>query len=460
MSTAVAVPQQAPALTTPAAVRAATRHGFGFFLFLLVNAALFVRAGEIVPALVGWNVYEFLILACLAVSFPAILQQFSAKSLEERPVMVCVVGLLIAVVLSHLAQLHLAEAATDGVDFFKVALYYMLFVALVDSPARLRTFLFWMLIFGAATVALAVLQYYGAITLPNLDQIVDAAQDKATGADVHFMRLTGSGIFHDPNELGVLISVLIVVSLYWLTDRRSGVVRFLWFAPLGFFLYAMTLTQSRGALLALMAGLAVLLVARFGLRIALAASIVILPLLLFMPTRQTDFSTQQGTAQDRLQIWSDALMTWRYSPLFGVGRDAFRQAEGLVVHNSYLQMFVDLGLVGGMLFLGAFYLAVERLWRLGNVRKHAPLDPEAHRLHPYICGMVACYSMGMMSLTLSYVLPTYTILALATAFVRTSTVKPALPAARFDLRLLGRLAIVAIGGFGVLYLWVRLFMVH
>ena len=65
----------------------------------------------------GWNIYEFLILACLAVSFPAVLEQFTAKSLEERPVTVCVLGLFLAVLLSELAQLDFARLVDSGVFF-------------------------------------------------------------------------------------------------------------------------------------------------------------------------------------------------------------------------------------------------------------------------------------------------------------------------------------------------------
>ncbi len=107
MTPAVALhplPSSRPA--APATSLAESSHTLGFILFLLVNAALFVRPAEIVPDLVAWNIYEFLILACLAVSFPAVLGQFTAKSLEERPVTVCVLGLFVAVILSELAQLN------------------------------------------------------------------------------------------------------------------------------------------------------------------------------------------------------------------------------------------------------------------------------------------------------------------------------------------------------------------
>jgi O-antigen ligase len=460
MSTAVALPPQAPARPAdPAAAR--PRHALGFLLFLVVNAALFVRPAEVVPALVGWNIYEFLILACLAASFPAVLEQFRAKSLEDRPVTVCLLGLFLAIILSHLAQLDLANAWFFGLDFLKVVLYYMLFVGLVDSVARMRTFLFWTAVFGTVTLSLAVLQYHGVITLPNLKQIGGHVQDVVTGRDTALVRLTGSGIFGDPNELGVLAAVLVVLVVYWLTDRRCGAARFLWLGPLALFLYAVTLTQSRGALLALVAGVVVLLVARFGWRTGLLAGVVAASALLLLAAgRQAELSTGNGTAQDRIQIWSDALVTMREAPLFGVGRDMFAKREGLVAHNSYLQCFVELGVFGGMLFVGAWYLAVSRLLRLGDRRRHAPLDPEAARLHPVVLGAVAGWAVGMLSLTLCYILPTYTLLALATAYTRAAPADPPLPPQRFDLRLLGRLAVVAVGGFLVLYLFVRLSLVR
>ena len=52
----------------------------GYFLFVLVTATLFVRPAEIFPAVYAWPIYEYLILACLAVSLPGVLKQFSIIS--------------------------------------------------------------------------------------------------------------------------------------------------------------------------------------------------------------------------------------------------------------------------------------------------------------------------------------------------------------------------------------------
>src|SRR5205085_6976097 len=154
---------------------------------------------------------------------------------------------------------------------------------------------------------------------------------------------------------------------------------------------------------------------RFGWRAALLAGLFAAPCaLLLLAGRMTDLSTSEGTGQERIQAWADGMMLMREAPLFGVGKDVYLERLGIVAHNSYLQCFVELGVFGGMLFLGACYLAVAQLFRMGDRRRHAPADPEVARLYPAVFGVVACYAVGMMSLTLSYILPTYTVLALAT----------------------------------------------
>ena len=80
-----------------------------------------------------------------------------------------------------------------------------------------------MLVFATVTITLSVLQFHGVIALPNLEQIIDSTHDKLTNKEIGFTRLAGSGIFHDPNEIGVLISVVFLLGLYWLFDPRFGV---------------------------------------------------------------------------------------------------------------------------------------------------------------------------------------------------------------------------------------------
>jgi hypothetical protein len=435
------------------------RYGLGFVLFVLLNAMLFVRPAEIIPALLGWEIYQVCILACLLTSFPVLLEQLQPGALEARPLTVCVLGLLLAVVLSHLTAFRLSETTLLGWDFFKTILYFLLFMGLVNTPSRLRWMLWWLLLFASIVALLAVLQYHHVITLPNLDPLKERGEDKSTGEALVAVRLRGSGIFQDPNDLSILLVVSVLLALYWITDRESSPLRLFWVGPLLLFLYALSLTQSRGGLLALLAALFLMLRIRFGWRMALMLGAGLVPLMLvFFAGRQTDLSTSHGTGQDRIQLWSEGLLQFRHSPLFGIGRDQFDKTAGLVAHNSYVHAFAELGFLGGMFFIGAFVVALQSLYRLGTDGRRI-LDPQLRRLHPYLTGVVGGYAVSMMSLTLCYIIPTYTILALAGVYLRMTATAPAAPPMRFDARLLMRMIGIGIAAIIGLYVFLRLFMV-
>ena len=67
----------------------------------------------------------------------------------------------------------------------------------------------------------------------------------------------------------------------------------------------------------------------------------------------TSISADEGTGQARIQLWSDGLMFFQQSPLFGIGMENYRQFSRHVAHNSFIHCFAELGLLGGTLFLGA-----------------------------------------------------------------------------------------------------------
>jgi O-antigen ligase len=444
-------PRQLPAAALPCAL--------GFVCFILVNAALFIRPGEVVPELLGWEIYQYVILTAIVCSLPVLLVQLQPRLLEMRPITVCVLGLFPAIVLSHLVHARGLEAFEGGREFLKTLLYYLLFVGLVVSPGRLRTFLWWLGLFAAIAALLAILQYHGAIKLPSVKTTREVeSTDPQTGMQVLITRLTGTGVFHDPNDFCMLLVFAIFLALYWVTDPGSGFARLLWLVPLGLFLYALALTSSRGGLLALLCGVLALLHARFGWRKAGLLMLAVLPaVFIVFAGRQTQFSTDSGTGQDRIQIWRDGIALFKDAPLFGIGQGQYDKEVGLVAHNSYLHMFTELGFGGGVLFLGAAALSLGLLYRIRRGSGRTIVDPDLRRLHPYLVGMVAGYAAGMMTLTLSYIVPTYTVFALSSAYTSMARTTPATATVRFDARLLGQLCglgALTLAGF---YVLIRLF---
>lgn len=434
-----------------------------YFLFLLVNATLFIRPAEIVPELLGLPIYEVLILSCLVATHASVFDHLKTRSILSNPITVCVLGLLVAVVVSHLVQLSsdsIWYARHTGLEFLKMVLYYLLVVSLITSTARLRSFLSWFVAFTIVLTILAVLQFHGIIAIPTLEALERTEFDPNLGIVVAFLQLRSTGIFNDPNDLSLVLVLAMGATLYWRADRGAGLMRYVWLLPLGLFGYAFALTRSRGGFIAMLAGVLCLLQGRYGWKRTLPLALVAVPLLFAVfAGRQTDISTNAGTAQGRIQLWSEGLGLFRLSPIFGIGYGNYGQYAGQVAHNSFIHCFAELGFFGGVLFLGAFYYAIATMYRMRS-SEVVLLDPELTRMRPYLMAMIAAYATGILTLSRSYIVLTYMVLGLATAYfqlTRKYAISP-LPERRFDLKLARRFALVGVAFVMASYVFVRIFV--
>jgi hypothetical protein len=412
----------------------------------MTTAVLFIRPADLLPEWADVPFYEILVLACLAIALPDILNQFSARALAAAPITLCIIGILAAIVLSHAFHSQFESAQTNGIEFAKVLLYYMLLVGVIDSTERLRHFLIFLALFIVMLAAIPLLHHHGVIDLGTVEALDERGVDRHSGRQLVFTRLQGPGIFHDPNDLCHMLGTGVLLCVAGMDAGRSRLGRLLWVAPVAILLWAMVLTQSRGGILALAGGLAVFGLLRFGWKKAIVVGAIAAPVLLgFLSGRQADISLDTQTGQERIQLWSDAMDLIRANPVLGVGEGGFEKATGLVVHNSFIQCFVELGWVGGTCFLGAFYFALRVLM---SQRPSAAL-------RPCLAAAVAAYVVGMLSLTRSYLVPTYLTLGLATAYSRVTPAAGGAAGPRMNGRLLRELVAVSIIFLVLAHFWVR-----
>jgi hypothetical protein len=435
----------------------------GFFLFLMVNAVLFVRPAEIVPALLDLPLYEALILGSLVTSLPAVTGQLSIRSLSERPASACVVGVLVSVVLSHLSHFTIDAAARSGIAFAKVLLYYLLLVGLLNSVSRLRTFLTWLLGLIMILTALALLQYHEFIDIPALASYAERQHDEVnqeTGEPSVLVRLRSTGIYGNPNDLSRILAVGMLLGLYLLGNHGTGPLRFLWTAPIALCGYALHLTHSRGGLLGLMAGLATLSAARYGRKKTFWIGVLVLPVMMMLfGGRQTMISASEGTGQQRIQLWEEGFSRFARNPVFGIGMDNYVEEVGLVAHNSFVHCYTEIGFIGGTFFLGTFYLPMRSLHRLGKPGTEVA-EPESQRLRPFLMAITAGTIVGMLTSSRSYSLPTYLIVGLNVAYIRVAREPSARAAEGFDSRLVQHLAVVSAIVLACFYVYVRVMVRH
>jgi hypothetical protein len=425
-----------------------------FVLLILATAILFLRPQDFVPEWTTVPLYLAFLIVAAVVASGSIVRQLTAGALCARPITLCIIGLLVAIVGSHLSRSLFWEARTQGAEFAKVLLYYLLLVGVVNTAERLRLFLGWLAVFFALLTGLSLLQYHGAITLPQATLLEQTQIDEETGDVSSVPRLCAYGLFNDPNDLCLLLVSGMGIAAYFMTDRRLGWQRLACLGLIGLFAYGLALTQSRGGFLALLVGLLVLLHARFGVgKAAVVGGLAVPILLLAFAGRQTDISASDDTGQGRVQLWSEALEFFKQEPLWGIGQGAFEEHVGLVAHNSFLHSFVELGFFGGALFLGAFFTSLWGLYRVSRATANA--DPETVRLGHFLLAIIAAYAFGLMSLSRAYIAPTYLMLGLAVAYF--SVAAPARPLAlpRFDRRYLPRLAFVSAAFLLAMHFFVR-----
>ncbi len=243
------------------------------------------------------------------------------------------------------------------INFAPVVVSFVLLANAVDTRGKTLAV---MMVFVASAALMAV---------HGIDQ-------KATGLGWTGMPLVDDGriqyvgIFSDPNDVGLLLVMCIPMALY-LSGRGGlmGLRRLFWIAAALLLMYGVYLTNSRGALIAVitMAGVYVWLTRGTLLALALAGmSFVGLRL---MPTRMGDIDVQESSASGRVDAWYEGIQMFIGHPFFGVGTNRFTEHHYLTAHNSFVLVLAENGFFGYMIWLA---FVVYCFWMMARIFKHEP----------------------------------------------------------------------------------------
>lgn len=188
--------------------------------------------------------------------------------------------------------------------------------------------------------------------------------------------MRASAFFPDPHMHAFYLGLSLPISL-WLAWRTQE--KWWWFATFLIF-SADLLTFSRGAYLGL--SLAALLAwvlfrgqfsqhVRTG--ILFVASFVMVGLILPNPIADrfwSGFSLEDGSVSSRLMLYEEATEHIAAHPWLGVGLGNYPLAvkptadmrEPIYVHNLWLDLAVEIGILGALSFAGFFFLSMQRLY--------------------------------------------------------------------------------------------------
>lgn len=236
--------------------------------------------------------------------------------------------------------------------------------------------------FGAVVTGLALTGLHPAVSAIN------------SAADVRLS--TGAT---DPNYLAAMLVAALALSAGLAIWRRETWVRVLLASGAPVLLYGLIATQSRGGLIAgatAVAASTVLLPRRRHQILAALIPILALTTLFFAlnPEAYKRVTQQDGGGTGRTELWRIAARIAEDNPIVGVGVNNFvvreqayvlrvgslRYAQQLViddpkvVHNMYLQMFAETGLVGLTLFLGMIAALLRATYRAARALERAGAD--------------------------------------------------------------------------------------
>lgn len=181
-----------------------------------------------------------------------------------------------------------------------------------------------------------------------------------------------SGLYKNPNGLAMTCAIGSVVGIGLCLHRRAtGSAYKILLAPLAVLVCTLVLTQSRTSIIAVIAailfllvrmGMSTILIIFAGTAFAGAGLIIFAPSLTSLPRPLAELALrftdpgEAGLLSNRTLIWDYAYDLWHRQPVTGYG---FRSGEiifdidrGLttvdnsVAHSSYIQMLVELGLIG------------------------------------------------------------------------------------------------------------------
>jgi len=374
------------------------------FWVMAYITAIYLRPAEIVASWSDVRVVAIVLTITRIAALASLV--FKPRAIFDHPLDQAVLGFAIAIVVSNVAWGWFWGGYNGLLSFLPTLLGYLFIRVGVNQPRHLK----W-------TVALLVVL--------NVMQAINGVVEFKTGTGlggvtpVQGTRVRGTGIFNDPNDLGMTLVMALPFAIMLLTTKTRAVWRLAAAASIVVMLLAIEYTQSRGAVLGVVAVALVYTGGRIGrLPALMLAAIVFAGFTTLGPSRAGDLDAGEESAQSRIQAWSAGIEMFKQKPIFGVGFGRFTEFHERVAHNSFVHSFAELGIVGEFCFVGFFYWFFRSLSAVKNLG-----TPEQRRwataLQASGVGLMLC----IWFLSRAYVITPYLLLAIGASYATMSMPK-------------------------------------
>jgi putative inorganic carbon (hco3(-)) transporter len=317
----------------------------GFALTVVYIVATIISPEQFGPAAAQYHPLLYLAAITFLFSMPDIFKNTYLGSSTQTYLLL---GFIVAIGLSGIANGWSGGVINSWQKFLPSAAVFFFIVANVTTIRRLKIVALSVVASSLVVVVEALCGYYGGF---RSDMFV-LQQSLYSHDDVvgQLTRLRGAGFLNDPNDLAqILLIALPLIFVAW--DKRRGIANKAFvLVPASLLLWAIYLTHSRGALIAL----AVLTLMATRRRIGTTASVVLI-VALIVSMLVLDFTGGRGISavegSDRIEAWAHGLGMFKSAPLFGIGFGSFTDLNDITAHNSFVLCLAELGLVGSTIWV-------------------------------------------------------------------------------------------------------------
>lgn len=359
----------------------------------ILSTVLLVAVFLSIQVLIGGTRLLFALPAYGLLAIVAVLSLGSLRSVKPVPDKLCLLSAFLFFGYIELRALLSPDPYLASFDFYSVlgGLIVYLFTTCIFTSAKTRMSILACLLAAAlAHVVIGVIQFSNG----NNFMPISFLQRFDYGR-------RASGFYVCPNHLAGLLEVLGIFGLSLICWSRWPVWGKLLTGYATVVCYAgVILTGSRGGYLSVAASILVFAVLSFGILhagganfprriggavlVATVASLAVAGLLIH---KSDDLSERAKNILDdknmRLDLWQAAIEQWKLEPLLGTGSRTYQfygrkfrteqmQRDPIYVHNDYLQLLCDYGIIGVAMFAAFFashlYRGLVNAHRLGSER--------------------------------------------------------------------------------------------
>jgi len=329
---------------------------FLFYLYIYFVFDFFLHLSARIPA---YGVLRPTMLLAILISILLLAQKDRFPAIGSDPVFKAVKILILYIIITLPLVTWPGSVIVNNMPVFVKAVVFFFFTALIiDTDKRLKIFI---LVFMACQTFRVLEPLYLNITSGYWGSATHL------GFDQFALRLSGAPAdVINPNGLGFVIVTIIPYWYYLGWHGKSTLVKVLFLITVPLLIYALVLTMSRGAFLALLVVFGMLFKdsthKAFFIAIAIVAVVFIWAnlsdvhkdryLSLVDPS-----SSQSSSAQGRIDGMKSEFGVALKRPIVGHGLGTSKEAKvhagvgWLISHNLYIEIFIELGFIGFIIFM-------------------------------------------------------------------------------------------------------------